>query len=59
MNAHGDEEVPEGCVAVTTSTKTKVVNGEKITTKETKYTLADGSTSTKTLTNTEKLAIKN
>ena len=59
MHAHGDEDIPEGCVAVTTSTKTRTQNGEKVTTKEYKYTMADGSTATKSLTNTEKLALKN
>ena len=59
MHAHGDDDVPEGCIAVTSSTKTKTHNGEKVTTKETKYIMADGSTSTKAITNTEQLALKN
>jgi len=58
MDAHGDNDIPEGCVAVTTSTKTKTHNGEKVTTKEIKYHMGDGSTSTRSITNTEKLAIK-
>ena len=59
MDAHGDTDVPEGCVAVQTSKKTRTQNGEKITTQETKYIMQDGSTSTKSITNTEKLALKN
>ena len=58
MAAHGDNEVPEGCVAVTTSTKTWTQNGEKVTNKEIKYTMADGSTSSNAITHSEKLALK-
>ena len=45
-------------MAVTTKTKMRTQNGEKVTTKEYNYTMADGSVSTKSLTNSEKLAIK-
>ena len=58
MAAHGDTEAPEGCVSVTTNTKSKTKNGEKMTKQKITYTMADGSTSSNVKTASEKLAIK-